>query len=157
VAGTVSIGGMMVRRQGRGGEVQADRQRGMHACLSVIYCLPLLLQCTALSVFIPCLPCVLCLLCQQGAPADIYSSANLVMPEMVARQAYHPQPAAPLPFASQVRCQTLLPACRVSCLLLPLGSDQAAIRSCLSVPLLPACPPKSAPLRLPGLRTPCVC
>ena len=39
----------------------------------------------------------------QGPPSDIYSGATLVIPPMVPRQAYHPQPAAgPLPFASQV-------------------------------------------------------
>lgn len=36
-----------------------------------------------------------------GAPSDIYS-ATLVIPDMLPRQAYHPQPVAPLPFASQV-------------------------------------------------------
>ncbi|KAL4419756.1 hypothetical protein ABPG75_006854 [Micractinium tetrahymenae] len=47
-----------------------------------------------------------------GAPSDIYS-ATLVIPEMVPRQAYQPQPLQPQPFASQVPG---LPADRVAAL-----------------------------------------
>ncbi|EFN53813.1 hypothetical protein CHLNCDRAFT_58481 [Chlorella variabilis] len=47
-----------------------------------------------------------------GAPSDIYS-ATLVIPPMPPRQAYHPQPPPPMPFASQVPG---LPADRVAAL-----------------------------------------
>jgi len=69
---------------------------------------------------------------RQGAPADIYS-ATLVIPDMVPRQMYQPQPVGPMPFASQV-CWGV-PSCH------PDARQPVFVCSmcCWQVPCLPPC------------------